>query len=433
MAIQDVRRFLFGVLLCAAVPISFQAAAADYKLGPQDKVRIKVYEWPALSDDLAVGDDGTLALPLVGTLKADGISVADLAKEISSRLQKKENLREPPYVSVDILQYRPFYVLGDVQHPGEYAYRPGTRILTALSIAGGAYRGSDFQALRAERDAILSRGSLNIYEGKRRALLLRLARLESETRELAIIEVNLEEPGELAGVTSAELARETSILTARKTAFDNQKASLHAQVETYAQEIGGLEARIESLQKQQKSVQRELEAGRILEEKGLALMPRQATLERLSAQIEGDQRDVEVLITRARQSIIQTELALDKATDDRKKDIATEIQQVLAELVEVQSEIATHEELIREAELSGAAVRGVVADQRSMRFRYQIVREDSTGVHKFQVDDDARVEPGDVISVERVVPESGSAGGLRLGGSGSGMAHWRAPPVVPSR
>ncbi|TIL81256.1 MAG: polysaccharide export protein, partial [Mesorhizobium sp.] len=176
MAIQDVRRFLFGVLLCAAVPISFQAAAADYKLGPQDKVRIKVYEWPALSDDLAVGDDGTLALPLVGTLKADGISVADLAKE---------NLREPPYVSVDILQYRPFYVLGDVQHPGEYAYRPGTRILTALSIAGGPYRVSDFQALRAERDAILSRGSLNIYEGKRRALLLRLARLKSETRELA--------------------------------------------------------------------------------------------------------------------------------------------------------------------------------------------------------------------------------------------------------
>ncbi len=100
------------------------AQAETYRLGVQDKLKIHVSEWPALTGEFTVGADGQVSLPIVGEIKAMGLLTGELAAMISRRLQEKGALKDPPDTAVDIASYRPFYILGQVATPGEYSYRP---------------------------------------------------------------------------------------------------------------------------------------------------------------------------------------------------------------------------------------------------------------------------------------------------------------------
>src|SRR5215213_6272408 len=140
-----------GFALIAGAP---GASASEYKIGAQDRLRIKVYEWPALTDEVVVSSEGFISLPIAGSIKAAGNSTSELAAAVANALQQRAGLPELPFASVEVSQFRPFYILGEVQRPGEYAYRPDMTVLMALSISGGVYRAPD--NLRIERDAIES-------------------------------------------------------------------------------------------------------------------------------------------------------------------------------------------------------------------------------------------------------------------------------------
>src|SRR5581483_6387585 len=129
------------------------AANTDYHLGVGDDLRIRVFEWrsatgdvhqwDALKGEYNVGADGSIAMPLLGSVKASGLTTAQLADAISEQLQSRLKLSIRPEASIDIVQYRPFYISGDVNKPGQYPYQPGLTVLQAISIAGGRYRASD--------------------------------------------------------------------------------------------------------------------------------------------------------------------------------------------------------------------------------------------------------------------------------------------------
>nr|WP_158806078.1 polysaccharide biosynthesis/export family protein [Acidisoma sp. L85] len=112
------------------------AANVQYRLGSGDQVRIITYNETQLSNTFTVGDSGTIALPLVGTVQASGMTAGELASNISSILEKKQLISDPS-VSAEIATYRPIAVLGEVNHPGEYPYQPGMTMLTAVALAGG--------------------------------------------------------------------------------------------------------------------------------------------------------------------------------------------------------------------------------------------------------------------------------------------------------
>lgn len=109
--------------------------AAGYKLGHGDKVRIIVFNEPTLSGEFAVSDNGSLSLPLIGDVPADGRSARDVVTDIQQKLADGY-LREPR-VSLDILSYRPFYILGEVSKPGEYPYVTGLTVMNAVATAEG--------------------------------------------------------------------------------------------------------------------------------------------------------------------------------------------------------------------------------------------------------------------------------------------------------
>lgn len=126
-----------GFLLTAAAPVraAEDLTVASYRLDAGDKVRVTVYGHEDLSGEFEVDGTGGLALRLAGTVQAEGLTAAELEAAIVGKL-KPDYLRDPR-VSVEILGYRPVYVIGEVQSPGSYPYTSGMTAINAVALAGG--------------------------------------------------------------------------------------------------------------------------------------------------------------------------------------------------------------------------------------------------------------------------------------------------------
>jgi polysaccharide export outer membrane protein len=106
-----------------------------YKLDAGDKLRVVVYGQEGLTNTYAIDAAGSITMPLIGQVPARGRSPASLAGEITARL-RNGFIREPS-VAVEIESYRPFFILGEVQAPGQYPYVPNMTVESAVAIAGG--------------------------------------------------------------------------------------------------------------------------------------------------------------------------------------------------------------------------------------------------------------------------------------------------------
>lgn len=113
-----------------------------YQLGPGDSVQIAVFGEADLSGTHRVSDSGMIAMPLVGLIPVVGLNVEQLQQRLVERLQS--SAIRAPNVTVAVNEYRPFFILGEVQRPGSYAYVPNMTVLTAVAIAGGfTYRAAE--------------------------------------------------------------------------------------------------------------------------------------------------------------------------------------------------------------------------------------------------------------------------------------------------
>ncbi len=112
------------------------AEAASYRLGPGDQVRIITFGEENLTGEFRVNDSGNIALPLIGAVHSAGLTSGELETVVAAAL-RRDNLVRNPSVAVEVIAYRPIYVLGEVNKPGQYAYQPGMTVVTAVAVAGG--------------------------------------------------------------------------------------------------------------------------------------------------------------------------------------------------------------------------------------------------------------------------------------------------------
>jgi polysaccharide biosynthesis/export protein len=106
-----------------------------YHLDAGDRLRVVVYGQEGLTNTYLISAGGTITMPLIGAVPARGRTPQGLAAEISARL-RNGFIREPS-VAVEIESYRPFFILGEVQAPGQYPYVPNMTAEIAIAIAGG--------------------------------------------------------------------------------------------------------------------------------------------------------------------------------------------------------------------------------------------------------------------------------------------------------
>lgn len=119
------------------VPPVYAYAASDepYRLDAGDRLRIVVYGQDGLTNTYAVDAGGSITMPLIGAVRARGLTPTQLAAAVTARL-KNGYLREPS-VAAEVETYRPFFILGEVTAPGQYPYVPNMTIESAVAIAGG--------------------------------------------------------------------------------------------------------------------------------------------------------------------------------------------------------------------------------------------------------------------------------------------------------
>jgi protein involved in polysaccharide export with SLBB domain len=110
--------------------------AGEFRLGSGDRIRINVFGADQISGEYQVDLSGGLAVPLAGTIPAIGLTPKELGDRIAARL-REQHMMENAQVSIEVLATRPFYILGEVEKPGEYPFHAGLNIVSAVATAGG--------------------------------------------------------------------------------------------------------------------------------------------------------------------------------------------------------------------------------------------------------------------------------------------------------
>ena len=108
---------------------------APYQLASGDRLRVIVFGQEGLTNSFAVDGTGNLSMPLIGMVRAQGLTTAQLETALEAHL--RQGFLRDPHVSVEVEAFRPFFVLGEVGVPGQYPFVNGTTVQNAVAIAGG--------------------------------------------------------------------------------------------------------------------------------------------------------------------------------------------------------------------------------------------------------------------------------------------------------
>ncbi|WP_235037516.1 MULTISPECIES: polysaccharide biosynthesis/export family protein [unclassified Novosphingobium] len=146
-----------------------QQGLGAYRLGAGDKLRVTVYNEPNLSGEYAVSSAGDIAFPLIGMVSAGGRTVSEVTQALTTRIG--EGYMTDPRVSVEVLNYRPYYIMGEVQKPGEYPYVAGRTIEQAVAAAGGFSYRANARRVNLRRTSDPAEKSVELYSDQAVAVM----------------------------------------------------------------------------------------------------------------------------------------------------------------------------------------------------------------------------------------------------------------------
>ena len=187
--IVAVLALLGGILLCGSASI-----AAEYRLASGDTIEITITGTPQLQHKAVLGLDGTVSLPVMGEIKAAGLTLSELRAKINAEIPKRMMRQRtaegrelvftlmPEEVTLNIVDYRPIYINGDVSKPGEQPFRPGMTVRQSLAVAGG------YDTIRSRPDSPLtqlvdSRSEYETLQVQYVQVMLQVKRLKTELGE----------------------------------------------------------------------------------------------------------------------------------------------------------------------------------------------------------------------------------------------------------
>lgn len=392
-------------------------ANEDHLIGPQDKLGIRVYEWrtatgepfewEALSGEFIVNGQGQISLPLIGSLDVVGQQPGAVADLIARRLQDSAGLLKAPTASVQIVEFRPFYVIGGIEKPGEYPYRPGLTVLQAVSIAGGMRRSPDPLISRFERDAITSRGDMRVMAALLDGLVARRARLQAEIDGAAAVTFPPELIDKKDDPAIARLMREEEMIFSSRMEGIQKKVEANKHLkDLLTGEIASLRSQVELKKRQVASARREFENVKSLVDKGLGTAPRQLALERTLAEYESRQLDLERSIIEAQVEIAEAERNNVDVRSRWREEATVELRQTQVRIEELTEKFETARRLIQEAEVTAPANLARARRSRSNLLpSYAIVRHENGEVREIPATEATPVRAGDTVRVTVPLPE----------------------------
>jgi protein involved in polysaccharide export with SLBB domain len=407
---------LLGLALIALTLHTVSALAADeYKLGPQDKLRVKVYEWrsainavfewTSLNAEFTVGASGSVSLPLLGEIPAAGSSTSELARAIAETLRSRIGLSETPNAAVEVVQYRPFYIVGAVNKPGEYPYRPDLTVLQALSIAGGLL-GTGESGLRLSREIIAGEGESQFSEAEANGLLARKARLEAELANADSIRFppELEERKDDLAIATV-MRQEVTIFASRRNALRTEIDALDQLKAFLGKGVESLQAQLKAQDNERELTRKELAGVASLVSRGLAATPRQLELERVMSRMEGDRLRLDTELLKTRQDISRADLSIIEARNKMSNEVSAGLRETQTKLEQSMVKMATAQRLLYDSQVTYPRLLASRRQDAKSQPVYRIVRHTDGLIKEMLGSDSVRIAPGDTLKVEIPLPE----------------------------
>jgi polysaccharide export outer membrane protein/exopolysaccharide production protein ExoF len=399
---------LAAALLPTVHPLS--ARADEYLLGPQDKLRIKVYEWrasrddifewKALNDEFTVGPDGTVSLPFAGAVMARDRTAIEFGRQIGERLRQQMQLNYAPDTSVEIIQFRPVYVVGSVARPGQFPYAPDLTVLQAVTLAGGL-REEEEGLTALVRGLISEQGDVDVLGLNTVGLLARRARLEAEHEGADHVEFPKELTQRDGGLAPMIMRQEEAIFKARREGLRNQTEALESLRQTLSDELASLQGQLVFHDKQIDLIQKELTGVSALVDKGIVAAPRQISLERELAQFQSTRLAAETSLLRSRQEISRTDISILDLKNRYDNEVVVALRETQAQLDELASKTRTAVALLRNSRIAAPKLLAMRAAGEEPQPVFTIVRPGKSGREtEIQAGEGTVLLPGDTVKVD---------------------------------
>ena len=380
----------------ALVVVGLTAAAlAQYRLGAGDKIEVSVYGAPDLQRRGAISADGTFPIPLVGNVTLKGLTL-DEAKERLQGLLKDKGIVKLPDVSIDVSEYRPFFMSGDLSRPGSYPYQPGLTVRQAVALAGGydlvrfhfgqnpfvqaAELRSDYDTLRNDlmREQLRLRRVMAELDGKPTANFGSFSDVPTDPavfdEAVAIERRRLAENLDSAKRERASLGRSLDLARERLVTLKEQAT----------EEVAGTKQQDDQVDKVRQLYDKGLVAAqRLLDEQRSALLNR-SRLASITSEAAAAKRAVE-----------EAERQTQRFEENRTASLLKEKAEALSTLDRLQSRITSTAEkfaIIGSARSAVVTAAGTVPE-------VTIFRRTGEKAVRIQTDEDATLLPGDVVEI----------------------------------
>ncbi|WP_280113480.1 polysaccharide biosynthesis/export family protein [Methylobacterium nodulans] len=407
------------------------ATADPFRLGPEDRVDVRVFARPDMSVALKVDGDGNLRLPLVGSVGAAGQTIDEVEARLVAACRERAGILEPR-VTVTVLETAPIFVGGAVQNPGRYAWASDLTAAKAYALAGGAprlFEGTGpllvFEAYRAVEQEEQTQTRLA-------AAILRRARLSAEAAAAPSFDVP---DGWAEGLKPAQaeelLTREQHLFVKRREAITGEVKNLKRQSQILSEQEIALKASLGKKSQQLALLQQELTAiGGDSENARLVPVTRLLALKRSIVEVENDQREIERRISETRLQGAITEQTSANLQNSRVIEASGQLAEVERELVSLRESLLP---VRRRAEVGRTAVGA--SDSRSARARvpvFTIRRELGGTVQVLHAEADTRLMPRDLVQVVVEPAPSGDLGRVAEMYSGNPEAAPLRASAVPA-
>ncbi len=397
--IRFAQNLLRDVLILAmtvtfALLVMSNAKAADYRMMAGDTVEVSIHGAPDLRRRAVLNVDGQIILPIVGSVKLAGLSLAQ-GRETLRDLFARDGSIANADVTVEVVEHRPFYISGDVSKPGSYPYRPGMTVRQAIAVAGGL----DLLRMRLNANPLMEAADLNNeFESLRIEFVkqqARIGRLQAELAGQAKVDFGkLNEVPIPAALYKEITGLELKQLEARLSGAAKDKAAIEKARSHVTAELAALE---QQQRAEEQGVQQQTDDAakvKAVHERGLAPLSRMVDEQRMLLLAKGRLSSTMAQVLSARRTIEDLGRQITKTDETLRLEALRELQESYSTLEKTRIKMQTVAEKLTYV----GTVSSVTAVARDA-VRAVIHRRQDERDTQIEADPETEIAPGDALEI----------------------------------
>jgi polysaccharide export outer membrane protein len=343
---------------------------------------------------LAIDTDGEVALPLLGRIEAAGLSLSKLRSRLYDAMVTRK-LFSNPDITVEVVQYRPFYISGDIAKPGAYPYSPGITVRQAAAVAGG-YDYMHLASRNLYAEAAEVRGEYKTLWVELVSQEARVAELQAELSDKTALDVErLHAAAVRPDVRSEIVTLEDEKLKTNQVDYQNERTSLSRVVAVTQEQLSALHQQREQEASGIQQQARNVAQARELLQKGLSNSARVEEEEREMTFSQSRLLEVEARIAQARRDLEEYNRKLQKSSDERRALLLLQAQEAVTQLEKTRVRLeAVGEKLLYTAAAGLDRLQGGEHAPQVV-----IYRESEEHQQRIAADESTKLLPGDSVEI----------------------------------